>query len=135
MGCHIWQFFKNAKIFSRPFQNRIDLNISSLMKITVDFNYMPKCTSDYKFILVILCEVCNFMIVEYTKTNKAPVVCKVLIKAFIRYFGSPTPIVIDQDPAFMSNLCQYFFNAFGMKLVTVSPTNHKSLIAEHGIKS
>ena len=28
-----------------------------------------------------------------------------------------------------------FFKAYGIQLVTVSPTNHKSLQAEHGIKS
>ena len=27
------------------------------------------------------------------------------------------------------------FKAYGIQLVTVSPTNHKSLQAEHGIKS
>ena len=44
-------------------------------------------------------------------------------------------IICDQDPAFMSSLCQWFFKAYGIQLVTVSPTNHKSLQAEHGIKS
>ena len=101
----------------------------------MDFKHIPKSTSNYNFILVLLCEVSNFMVVEYTETNKALEVCTILFKTFIRYFGSPTHIVTDQDPAFMSSLCQYFFKAFGMKLVTVSPTNHVSLLAEHGIKS
>ena len=35
----------------------------------------------------------------------------------------------------MSSLCQWFFKADDIQLVTVSPTNHKSLQAEHGIKS
>ena len=35
----------------------------------------------------------------------------------------------------MSGVCQCFFKAFGKNLVTVNPTNHKSLLAEHGIKS
>ena len=35
----------------------------------------------------------------------------------------------------MSSLCQWFFKAYGIQLVTVSPTNHKSLQAKHGIKS
>ena len=35
----------------------------------------------------------------------------------------------------MSSLCQYFSKALGMKVITVSPTNHKFLLAEHGIKS
>ena len=35
----------------------------------------------------------------------------------------------------MSSLCQWFFKSYGIQLITVSPTNHKSLQAEHGIKS
>ena len=104
------------------------------MKISMDFKHMPKSTSNYKFILFLFCEVSNFMDVEYTKTNKGPEICKVLFRTFIGYFGSLTYIVTDQDPAFMYSLCQYFFKAFGMKLVTVSPTDHKSLLVEHGIK-
>ena len=41
----------------------------------------------------------------------------------------------DQDPAFMSSLSQYFMTHFGVKVITVSTTNHKSLLTEHGIKS
>ena len=134
-GCHLCQLLKYAKRFNRPFQKRINLNTSSLTKISMDFKHMPKSTLNYQFILVLLCKVLNFMVVEYTKTNKAPEVCKVSFKTFLRYFRSPTHIVTDQDPAFMSSLCQYFFIAFGMKLVTVSPPNHKSILAEHGIKS
>ena len=51
------------------------------------------------------------------------------------YYAVPMRIICDQDPAFMSSLCQWFFKAYGIQLVTVSPTNHKSLQAEHGIKS
>ena len=52
------------------------------------------------------------------------------------YFAVPMRIICDQDPAFMSSLCQWFFKAYGIQLVTVSPTNHKSLQAEHqNIKS
>ena len=73
----------------------------------MDFKHMPKSTPNYKFILVLLCKVSNFIVVEYTKANKSPEVCKVLFKTFIRNFGSPTHIVKDQNPAFMSSLCQY----------------------------
>ena len=44
-------------------------------------------------------------------------------------------IICDQDPTFMSSLCQWFFKAYGIQLVTVSPTNYKSLQAKHDIKS
>ena len=35
----------------------------------------------------------------------------------------------------MSHLTQTMLLSCGVKLITVSPTNHKSLLAEHGIKS
>ena len=41
----------------------------------------------------------------------------------------------DQDPAFMSSLCKYCFQQYKIQILTVSVTNHKSLQAEHGIKS
>ena len=42
---------------------------------------------------------------------------------------------MDQDRAFMSSLMNYLFKALGIKIKTVDPYNHKSLQAEHGIKS
>ena len=35
----------------------------------------------------------------------------------------------------MSTLCQYCFQQYKIQLITVGVTNHKSLQAEHGIKS
>ena len=42
---------------------------------------------------------------------------------------------MDQDSAFMSSLMTYVLNKFGIKIKTVSPYNHQSFPAEHGIKS
>ena len=42
---------------------------------------------------------------------------------------------MDQDSAFMSSLMNYLFQALGIKIKTEGPYNHKSLKAEHGIKS
>ena len=42
---------------------------------------------------------------------------------------------MDQDSAFMSTLMNYLFKKLGIKIKTVSPYNHQSLQAEHGIKS
>ena len=32
-------------------------------------------------------------------------------------------------------MAQAFFHLFGIRIITVSPSNHKSLLAEHSIKS
>ena len=44
-------------------------------------------------------------------------------------------MIIDQDSAFMSSLMSYLFKKLGNSIKTVVPYNHKSLQAEHGIKS
>ena len=44
-------------------------------------------------------------------------------------------MIMDQDSAFMSSLMNYLFKVLGIKIKTVDPYNHKSLQAEHGIKS
>ena len=44
-------------------------------------------------------------------------------------------MIMDQDSTFMSSLMNFLFQALGIKIKTVGPYNHKSLQAEHGIKS
>ena len=44
-------------------------------------------------------------------------------------------MMMDQDSAFMSSLMSYLFKKLGITIKTVGPYNHKSLQAEHGIKS
>ena len=69
------------------------------------------------------------------KTATAPEICNVLMEIFIGFFGTPVRIVCGQDPAFMSHLTQWFLKSYGIHVTTASPTNHQSLMAEHGIKS
>ena len=42
---------------------------------------------------------------------------------------------MDQDSACMSSLMSYLFHRLNIKIKAVGPHNHKSLQAEHGIKS
>ena len=56
-------------------------------------------------------------------------------RGYLAYFGPPTHIICDQDPAFTSSLMEAFVTQLNIKVILVNPTNHKSLQAEHGIKS
>ena len=51
------------------------------------------------------------------------------------YFGPPSHIISDKDPAFTSSLMEAFALKLNISMILVNPTNHKSLQAEHGIKS
>ena len=136
ISCHICQLFKNSKRFDQPLMRRFyDINTPTMTNISMDIKHMPPSKSPYKYILVLLCDISNFLVATPMKKATAEEVCTILFNNFMAYYAVPMRIICDQDPAFMSSLCQWFFKAYGIQLVTVSPTNHKSLQAEHGIKS
>ena len=60
-GCHTCQLFKKGKNFQRPFQKRININVPALTKISMDIKQMPS-SNGYSHILVLLCEVSNYMV-------------------------------------------------------------------------
>ena len=68
-------------------------------------------------------------------STKTPHILEVFQKGYVAYFGPPTHILCDQDAAFTSSLMEAFTEQLSIKMIMVSPTNHKSLLAEHGIKS
>ena len=110
ISCHVCQTFKNHKRFDRPFNRRIiDINAPSLTHLSMDIKHMPPSKDKYKCILVILCEVSNFIVAVPMKTATAPEICNVIMDSFMGYFGTPIRIVCDQDPAFMSHLNSMVF--------------------------
>ena len=136
ISCHICQLFKGSKKFDRPLMRRFyDINTPTMTNISMDIKHMPPFKSPYKYILVLLCDISNFLVATPMKKATAEEVCSILFDNFMAYYTVPMKIICDQDLAFMSSLCQWFFKAYGIQLVTVSTTNHKSLQAEHGIKS
>ena len=136
ISCHICQLFKGSKKFDRPLMRRFyDINTPTVTNISMDIKHMPASKSPCKYILALLCDISNFLVTTPMRKATAEEVCSILFDNFMAYYAVPMRIICDQDPAFMSSLCQWFFRAYGIQLVTVSPTNHKSLQAEHGIKS
>ena len=133
-GCHICQLFKKGKNFQRPFKKRININIPAMTKISMDMKQMPP-NHGYTHILVLLCEVSNYMVALPLHSTKTPHILDVFQRGYLAYFGPPSHIICDQDPAFTSSLMEAFGSQLNIKIIMVSPTNHRSLLAEHGIKS
>ena len=132
-GCHVCQLFKKGKDFKRPYQKRINLNVPAMTKISMDIKQMPVNTG-YSHILVLLCEVTNYKVELPLMSTRAPHILDAFQKGYLAYFGPPTHIVCDQDLAFTSSLMEAFVMQLNIKVILVSPTNHQSLQAEHGIK-
>ena len=133
-GCHVCQLFKKGKDLKRLYQKRINLNVPAMTKISMDIKQMP-ANKGYSHILVLLCEVTNYMVALPLMSTRTPHILDAFQRGYLAYFGPPTHIICDQDPAFTSSLMEAFVTQLNIKIVLVSPTNHQSLQAEHGIKS
>ena len=133
-GCHVCQLFKKGRDFKRPYQKRINLNVPAMTKISMDIKQMP-VNKGYSHILVLLCEVTNYMVALPLMSTRTPHILDAFQKGYLAYFGPPTHIICDQDPAFTSSLMEAFVTQLNIKIILVSPTNHQPLQAEHGIKS
>ena len=133
-GCHVCQLFKKGKDFKRPYQKRINLNVPAMTKISMDIKQMP-VDKGYSHILVLLSEVTNYMVALPLMSTRTPHILDAFQKGYLAYFGPPTHIICDQDPAFTSSLMEAFVTQLNIKTILVSPTNHQLLQAEHGIKS
>ena len=125
-GCHVYQLFKKGKDFKRPYQKRINLNVPAMTKISMDIKQMP-ANKGYSHILVLLCEVTNYMVALPLMSTRTPHILDAFQKGYLAYFGPPTHIICDQDPAFTSSLMEAFVTQLNIKIVLVSPTNHQSL--------
>ena len=101
----------------------------------MDLKVMPRLQKGHQFILCIIDEVTNYLITTPLYQAKSEEVREALIENVITKFGTPDYMIMDQDSAFMSSLMSYLFRTLKITIKTVGPYNHKSLQAEHGIKS
>ena len=80
------QLFKKGKKFDRPLQKRVNINMPAMTKISMDIKHMP-ASHGYSYILVLLCEVSNYMVVLPLHTTKTPHILQVFQKGYVAYFG------------------------------------------------
>ena len=80
-------------------------------------------------------EMTNYLITAPLYQARLEEVEEALIENIISKFGTSDYMMMDQDSAFMSSLMSYLFKKLGISIKTIGPYNHKSLQAEHGIKS
>ena len=97
---------------------------------------MPRSHKGHKFILCIIAEVTNYLItVPIYQARSEEIAEAALIYTVITKYCIPEYIIMDQDSTFMSSLINYLLKKFNIKIRPLAPYNHKSLQAEHGIKS
>ena len=112
ISCHICQLFKGSKKFDRPLMRRFyDINTPTMTNISMDIKHMPPSKSPYKYILVLLCDISNFLVATPMKKATAEEVCSILFDNFMAYYAVPMRIICDQNPAFMSSFMPMVFQS------------------------
>ena len=96
---------------------------------------MPRSQKWHQYIQCVIDEMTNYLITAPLYQARSEEVGAALIENVTSKFGMPEYMIMDQDSAFMSSLMSYLFKKLGISIKTVGPYNHKSLQAEHGIKS
>ena len=133
-GCHICQLSHNEKPPTRQIQMRIKLNYRPLSRVRIDLKVMPRSNKGHKYILCIIDEVMNYLIVIPIHQSRSEEIGDTLIEKVITKYCVPDYIIMNQYSVFMSSLMNYLFKELNIKIKTVTPYNHQSLEAEHGIK-
>ena len=106
-----------------------------MSRLSMDLKVMPRLQKGHQYILCIIDEVTNYLIATPLYQAKSEEVREAIIENIITKFGTPDYMIMDQDSAFMSSLMSYLFKTLKITIKTVGPYNHKSLQAEHSIKS
>ena len=134
-ACHICQLFRNDKPPSRQLEARINLNYRPMSTLSMDLKVMPRSQKGHQFILCVIDEMTNYLIAAPLYQARSEEVGETLIENVITKFGMPDYMIMDQNSVFMSSLMNYLFKKLRINIKTIGPYNHKSLQAEHGIKS
>ena len=96
---------------------------------------MARLQKGHWYILHVIDEMTNYLITAPLYQVRSEEVGEALIENVISKFGMPEHMIKDQDSMFISSVMSHLFNKLGISIKTVGPYNHKSLQAEHGIKS
>ena len=94
-GCHICQLSHNEKPPARESQTIINLNYRLLSKLSMDLKVMPRSNKGHKYILCIIDEVTNYLIMVPIYQPKAEEIGDGLIENVITKYCVPDCIIMD----------------------------------------
>ena len=114
----------NKKNPTTQLKTRIDLNDTPLPRLSIDLKVMPRSSKGHKYILCIIDEVTNYLIIILRYQSRSEEIADALIENVITKCCVPDYIIMDQDRAFMSSLINYLFKKLDIKIKTVAIINH-----------
>ena len=100
----------------------------------MDLKVMPRSHNGHKYILCIIDEVTNYLIMVPIFQARSEEIVEALVENVTTKYCIPEYIIMDLDSAFMSSFITYLLDKFNIKVKAVAPYSHQFLQAEHGIK-
>ena len=126
---------KDKKSQQKYFHPRIPLEYSPLAHLSGDIKYMPQGIHGYKYLLVLVCEITNFVLAIPLVNIDAISIAHAMLDRVVFAFGPPSTLIIDEDRALSSKVIHYIFDALNTKFKCISPYNHGSLRTERFIQT
>ena len=78
-----------------------------LLRLSMDLKVMPKSHNGHKFILCVIDEMTNYLIIMPIYQARSEEMGDALIDNVISKYGIPECMIMDQDSAFMSTIMNY----------------------------
>ena len=101
-SCHLCQLACNKKPPPTQLQTRINPNYVPLSRLSMDLTVMPRSHKGHKYILCIINEVTNYLIMVPIFQARSEEIGKALIENVTIKYCIPEYIIMDQDSTFMS---------------------------------
>ena len=93
-----------------------NLNYRPLSRLSMDLKVMLRSYKGHKYILCIIDEVTNYLIMVPIHQSRSEEIGNALIENIIRKYCVPDYIIRDQDSAFLSSLMNYLFKKLDIKI-------------------
>ena len=90
----------------------------------MDLKVMPRSYKGHKYILCIINEVTNLLLIILLHQFRLEEIGEALIENVISKYCVLDYIIMNQDSIFMSSLMNYLLKKLDIKIITVSPCNN-----------
>lgn len=129
MTCNQIALERDASL-NREWTPRTVEQFSPFHRVFMDFKVMPKTIDDYRYVLVMVCEVTRFCIAVPMKTRTAQETAEAIVSGLCLPYRTPKVIVCDQDTSFKNHLMEFLARLLHVNLHYVQVMGHESSKAE-----
>ena len=102
--------------------------------VFMDFKVLPKTVDDYRYALVMVCEVTRFCVAVPLKTRTAQETAEAIVNHLCLPYRTPKVIICDQDTSFKNNLMETMAKLLHVNLHFVQVCGHESSKAERFVQ-